>query len=295
MKLNELYVDFYKNYMVKRLKATTIRGYVTNFEKHILPYIGSFNLYDITYSHIDEIVENGFLYGLNNTSVIYVLRSLSKCLNYGVKRGYLKYNVMCTYDYPKKSNFRYSVLSMEQLNHLIDTSFLFTNCFIAFLLSAHYGLRRGEICGLKVDDFNYESKLIYINSSVNIVSKCKVIDTPKNGKCRVILLDDYDAWLIYKYNCENTPNKDGFLLRYNDGKAISPNIIDKTLKIALKKANLPIVRFHDLRHSYATHMIKVGANPKVVSQVLGHSSVKFTLDTYVHFNLSEQKDLLKLL
>ena len=295
MNVTELYFDFLKNYAQKKLKATTIRGYVTNFEKYIFPICCNYKLYELDVSVIDEIVDNCSSANLSNTSIIYVLSTFSKMLNYAVKRNYCKYNILKSYDYPRKDKFNYTVLSMEEMNKLIDYSWFKTNCSVAFILACHYGLRRGEICALKTSDIDFVNHTIMINKSRNFVYKKDVIDSPKNDKARVILLSDYDIYLLSIYNTKCKSNKNGYFLRYIDGKCISPNVINKTLKSCLNGANLPCVRFHDLRHSYATHMIQNNISPKTVSSVLGHSTVKFTLDTYVHYNVTEQKELLNLL
>ncbi|MBQ8392314.1 MAG: site-specific integrase [Clostridia bacterium] len=296
MNFIKLYFEFLNTYGYKRLKATTLRGYITNCEKYIIPICGNDKLNHIDYDVVDEVTNYCFACDLSNTSVIYVLKTFSKIMSYAVKRKYIGYNPLIDYDFPRKKAYQYHILSMVDMNHLIDVCFVKDSCIsLPILLAAHYGLRRGEISALKVSDIDFEKHIIHVNKSKNIVYSNTVIDTPKNDKFRDILISDDDIFFIDIYNSRREPNKDGFLIRYYDGHALSPNLYSKLLKSMLNLLKMPVVRFHDLRHSYATHMINSGVSPKIVSSVLGHSSVKFTLDTYVHTNIKDQKELLNLL
>ena len=296
MNMIELYFEYLRNYAYPRLKATTIRGYVVNAEKYILPICGNDKLYTIDLEVIDEVVSYCRTCSLSNTSVIYVLNTFSSMLSYAVKRKYVKYNIINDYDFPRKLRYDYIILTMDDMNSLIDKAIsLLSVISVPILLAAHYGLRRGEIAALKVSDIDFDNSVLHISKSKNYVFGEQVIDSPKNNHYRDILLSDFDLFIIKSYDSYRLPCKGDFLVRYFDGRPLSPNMYGKLLKSVLKSSNLPLIRFHDLRHSYATYMVNSGISPKIVSNVLGHSSVKFTLDTYVHSNLSEQKELLKLL
>ncbi|MDU4598365.1 MAG: site-specific integrase, partial [Clostridium sporogenes] len=80
------------------------------------------------------------------------------------------------------------------------------------------------------------------------------------------------------------------ILCWEDGRPIDPHYISQHFPKMLKDYNLPKIRFHDLRHTHATLLLKLGTNPKVISDRLGHSTVSFTLDTYSHVNTKMQKE-----
>lgn len=286
MKIYELYNIFKINYMDKRLKPTTVRGYVHNYEKYIYPVVGELQLSQVTYDKVDELV--GFCqgFGINNTSVVYVLATLSKMLSFAVKRGFIGYNVLRSYDYPKLHKYHYRTIDKAQMSQLLQVSFG-SDCFPAFLLACHYGLRRGECAAVKLSDFN--NSILSVNSSRCIIDRKVVETSPKNDRVRSILISHHDLFLLVEWNKNRDPNCEGLLLRRRTGAPISPNVLDKELKKYLQMLQFPSLRFHDLRHSYATLMFFEGVNPKIVSEVLGHSSVDITLDLYSHANVSIQK------
>lgn len=286
MKIYELYTIFKENYMDKRLKATTVRGYVHNYERYIYPVIGELQLSDVSYEKIDELVRFCAGAGINNTSVVYVLATLSKMMSFAVKRGFVSYNILRSYDYPKLNKYHYRTIDKAQMALLLQVSFC-SDCFPAFLLACHYGLRRGECCAVKRSDFFYN--VLTVRSTRCIIDKKVVESSPKNDRERRILLSDADLGELLRWDNNRDINLEGLLLRRRNGASITPNVLDKELKKYLQLLDLPALRFHDLRHSYATLMMSEGVNPKIVSDVLGHSSVDITLDLYSHANVSMQK------
>ena len=82
----------------------------------------------------------------------------------------------------------------------------------------------------------------------------------------------------------------GFINTWPDGRPIVTEYVGKQFKKFVEENGLPVIRFHDLRHSHATELLKAGVNPKIVSERLGHSSIRITLDTYSHVVPTLQKD-----
>ena len=279
MNVYSLVNDFRSNYMNRRLKPTTIRGYEVNLNSYILPYFKFYELDEVTYSAIDDFVAKIGSIGLSNTSIIYVLATFSKIYSYAVKRGYIAYNPLKSYDYPRKSNFQYNTLTQGQMEVLLFAA-KDKDEFPALLLACHYGLRRGEACAVSVSDIS--GNVLYIRRTVTLVGGELVFTTPKSDKIRCIKLLDEDVKQLLAYDKKRKKHSSGALMRDHEGQIVTPNAINKRLKKLLLELSLPDVRFHDLRHSYATIMMQNGINPKIVSTVLGHSSVDITLDLYSH-------------
>ncbi len=279
MTIIQLANDFRINYMQRRLKPTTIYGYEHNINAYILPFLSEKELATLDYSTIDDFVSKMGSKGLSNTSIVYVLATLSKMYSYAVKRQYTTHNPLLTYDYPRKNAFQYATLTQEQVEKLLEAC-KSEDEFPALLLACHYGLRRGEACGVNTKDI--VGNVLHIRRTSTQIQGKTVTTTPKNDKVRCIKLSEDDTKALKEYDRKRTRNARGVLMRSSDGATVTPNAINKRLKKKLRELGLPRVRFHDLRHSYATIMMQNGINPKIVSTVLGHSSVDITLDLYSH-------------
>lgn len=288
MQIEILCKNFYNNYCLINLKPTTQNGYRVNIENHIIPYIGALDADKLTVDDVDELMEELFGKGLSKRSVRYVLAVLRKAFEFGMKRGYVQKNIIAIVDMPIPSRYAHTVWNDDEVS-LALASIRARNCeqeyiLPAVLLSLHYGLRRGEVLGLKWSDFtSYSFKVsrtkTYINNEF-------VVTTPKNGKFRSIMISKDDYEYIKEFNKRTQPNKDGYLIRKSDGT--SPTQLSVTFKKFIRENNLPNIRYHDLRHTYATYMLRHGVHPKIVSSVLGHSSIDITLDLYSHADISMQ-------
>ena len=289
MQIEILCNNFYNNYCLINLKPTTCNGSRVNIENHIIPYIGALDADKITVDDVDELMEELFAKGLSKRSVRYVLAVLRKAFEFGMKRGYVQKNIIAVVDMPVPSRYAHTVWSDEEVQRALSCVYScdFKEDYVlpAVLLSLHYGLRRGEVLGLRWSDFSKGSfkvcrTMTYINNKF-------VVTTPKNGKFRSIMISDDDYKYLLAFHQRTVANKDGYLIRKSDGT--SPTQLSVTFKKFIRQNKLPDIRYHDLRHTYATYMLRHGVHPKIVSSVLGHSSIDITLDLYSHADISMQK------
>lgn len=277
MTLHNLAADFTKNYMQTRLQASTMRGYTVNLNNHILPRLGDITPQELTADDLDELTAE--LRGtLSNKSIIYVHATLRKMLAYALKRGYIEKSPYGTYDLPRVNAYRYNIWREEELLTALH-QIKGTNIEIPVTMALCYGLRRGECLGLIPSlDLDAKNNVLHVQRSRSvergglIVTPCKT----KHSNRHILLKPEHSRLLLrsclpgqYAYDA-------------------SPKTLDNNFKKFMELNNLPLIRFHDLRHSYATYMLYKGVNPKIVSGVLGHSSVKVTLDLYSHPDVSMQ-------
>ena len=269
---------------MKRLKPSTIRGYNVNLDKHILPYFSEKNVDELTVKDLDELTDKLSAKGLSNKSIVYVHATLRKMYAYAVKRSYVSVTPYAAFDLPRVEKYRHTVLNTEQIGKLLAIT-EGTEMYIPVMLAVRYGLRRGEILGIKPkSDIDFIASTLHIQRTLTVENGKKQITSCKtNNSDRRLLLADEDLKELKKYENKH------FLVN------ISPAMIDKKFKKIIQKYEFPDVRFHDLRHSYATFMLARGVNPKIVSEVLGHSGIDITLDLYSHPDVSMQKACLQAL
>lgn len=277
MTLYELAQDFTENYMKTRLQAATVRGYTVNLDKHILPRLGNAAAHELTTDDLDELTAE-LSDTLSNKSIIYVHATLRKMLTFAMKRGYVEKSPYGTYDLPRVRSYHYTVWREEEIYRALH-QIKGTNIEIPVTMALCYGLRRGECLGLIPSlDLDTKNNVLHVQRSRS-VEKGSIILTPcktKNSNRHILLKPEHTRLLLR--SC----------LPGNYTYEGSPKMLDLNFKRFMDLNDLPMIRFHDLRHSYATFMLYKGVNPKIVSSVLGHSSVKVTLDLYSHPDVSMQ-------
>lgn len=272
MTLNDLAAEFSAIYITNRLRPTTARGYAVNLRLHILPVLGERDIQTLSPNDLDELTER-LKVSLSNKSIIYAHATTRKMLNWAVKRGYIDRNPYNSFDLPRIERYAYRTLTFEQMRRLL--SFVSgTSLEIPVTLAVCYGLRRGECLGIRpFDDLDIGAGVLHIQRTrtsehgKEIVTPCKT----ENSNRRILLAPEHTRML------QNAPpNPSGYVC------PLSPFSLHTRFKTTLQAARLPSIRFHDLRHTYATFMLSQGINPKIVCGVLGHSSVSVTLDIYSH-------------
>ncbi|MDY7223994.1 tyrosine-type recombinase/integrase [Halalkalibacterium halodurans] len=166
--------------------------------------------------------------------------------------------------------------------------------FALFSLMSRTGIRIGEALALTWDDFDPENKIISVNKTlVYPLNSEPYLSTPKSKKSeRVIKLDKNTVNIMKKHRINQKevvvryPNykatDENIIFHQHDGRWLRTNVVREYFKEVCKRANLPILSPHALRHSHAVHLLEAGANIKYVSERLGHASVKVTADTYLH-------------
>ena len=159
-----------------------------------------------------------------------------------------------------------------------------------FYVEVMTGLRRGEICGLKWQDINFEENKLQVKRSVSVKKGggVSIGETKTETGVRCIQMPPSVAELL-KSKKQTAITEWVFPHFLHPEQPISPASAYRKLKVILKKAELPLIRFHDLRHTFATHATQGGVDPKTLAGILGHTNASFTLDTYTHVTSDMQK------
>lgn len=288
-----------ETYCEKQLSRNTVNGYRVNIEKHIIPYIGHIRLLKLQPSDIENLYISLSKENLSNTSILYVHRVLKCALNYAVKKRVINYNVMDYIDAPKKDKFIPYVLNSNEVNRLL-LACKDSEIFIPVLLSVTLGLRRGEVLGLMWDDIDWKYQTVHIQRTATCYKNNEfcLSDVKTSNSNRTLCLPKFVLSELEKHFQNQKVQALEFGIGFNvlnlincraDGSPISTYVLNGQFKKIVKNIGLHSLRFHDLRHTNATLMLKENVPAKIVSTMLGHSSIGITLDTYSHVLTDMQK------
>lgn len=279
-----------KFYCAGRLAPNTIRGYRVNIYHHIIPNIGNVRLCDLSPEMIDALYHKLRCTGLSATTIIYVHAVLRKALNTAMKRRMITENVINYVDPPRREKYEAALIDAKAMQRLLNGC-CHTAFYMPILFALSLGLRRGELLGIMWQDINFAEHSIKICRSATYVNGTLELSTPKTASSvRTLLIPDalFDALIRWK-TIQPQPSDLNLVCTDYEGKRLTSNQLQRAFKRILTESGLPNVRLHDLRHSYATLMLKNNVQSKIVCEILGHSSIDVTLDIYSHVLTDMQK------
>ena len=289
-KLCEMWLQFRRIH----IKRSTAIKYEDIIEKHINPSLGDYLVCDldtdILLSYIHNKLSVGRLNGEGGLSATYV-RMIAIVLNSVLEFGtqeHLCQNIKIRRAIPSAvkyqpktlSQFEQKRLEIYLLNHVNPTS-------IGILLALRAGLRIGEVCALNTDDIDFNDKVISVRSTAVRVKDADnhttyLLDIPKTKtSVRDIPIVDFLYQVLHKFACEKSP----IYFASGTDSFITPPTFEYRYHRMMEAAGIPNMNFHALRHTFATRCIESGMDDKSLSEILGHSNVSITLNTYVHSSM----------
>ena len=284
----------WKEYKRPYVKQSTMAAYVLILENHVLPYFGDGD--SLHEQAVQTFVLQKLENGLSVKTVKDILIVLKMVMKFGVKNEWMNYYEW-DIKYPTTStNKDLEVLSVA--NHIkilnyIQSHFTFTGLGIYISLST--GLRIGEICALKWSDINVTDGTITVSRTIERIYIIEgenkhtelVINTPKTkNSCREIPMSKELLSMIKPL--KKVVNDDFYVLT-NDERPTEPRTYRNYYNGLMAKLDIPKLKYHGLRHSFATRCIEAGCDYKTVSVLLGHSNISTTLNLYVHPNMEQKK------
>ena len=284
----------WKEYKRPYVKQSTMAAYVLILENHVLPYFGDGD--SLHEQAVQAFVLQKLENGLSVKTVKDILIVLKMVMKFGVKNEWMTYYEW-DIKYPTTStNKELEVLSVanhRKILNYIQSHFTFTGLGIYISLST--GLRIGEICALKWSDINVTDGTINVSRTIEriyIIEGEKkhtelVINTPKTkNSCREIPMSKELLAMIKPL--KRVVNDDFYVLT-NDERPTEPRTYRNYYNGLMVKLDIPKLKYHGLRHSFATRCIEAGCDYKTVSVLLGHSNISTTLNLYVHPNMEQKK------
>ena len=284
----------WKEYKRPYVKQSTMAAYVLILENHIIPCFG--NSDSLHEKEVQTFVLQKLDNGLSIKSVKDILIVLKMVMKFGVKNEWMSY---CEWDikYPTTStNKELEVLSVA--NHRIILNYIqshFSFMGLGIYISLSTGLRIGEICALKWNDINEIDGTITVRRTIERIYIIEggrkhtelVINTPKTkNSCREIPMSKELLAMIKPL--KKIVNNDFYMLT-NDKHPTEPRTYRNYYNKFMTTLGIPKLKYHGLRHSFATRCIEAGCDYKTVSVLLGHSNISTTLNLYVHPNMEQKK------
>jgi integrase len=292
-----------EGYAKTNCSQRTYEGYQSIIKNHLTPAFGSLTMKQLTPPVIQAYYGQG-CEKLSKRTVHHQHRVLSESLKYAIRQGYLGRNPCDLVNPPRPVKKTMRTLTPSEVEHLLDIakdSYFYP--IIYFAVST--GLRQAEILGLRWRDVDLDMLSISVNQVLYKRSGIAQFKEPKTQHSRrrvrmtpklAVFLKEYRntrEWLYVQSN--KLLSLDDLLFTTYQGKPLNPSVVTHNFfKLALQ-AGLKGVRFHDLRHTFASLMLLRGVSAKVISEALGHSSVAFTMDVYSHIIEGMQEDAMKLL
>ncbi|WP_322904827.1 tyrosine-type recombinase/integrase [Paenibacillus sp. SGZ-1009] len=287
--------EYFTNYLeIKKpnLRPGTVKTYKWLINYHIIPKLGQIPIVRLTPSHLASMYEQlRVTEGLSPQTINHVHRVLYDGLATAVRHEVLGRNVAALIRPPKIPKYKANVWTAEQLMKFLDYVKPY-RYYMIILLAATCGLRRGEAIALRWEDVDLHAKTITVNQSYTNGEKGFIFQPPKTAAgIRTISLPDITVQALKKQKVIQAQDKllagpkyqdYGLVSQTKTGKPINPYYFEDRWLDMLAKSGLPKIRFHDLRHTHASLLLKQNVHPKIVSERLGHSSVGITLDRYSH-------------
>jgi integrase len=300
--------QFLTNWLVAHkpsVRPRTTERYEGFVRLQVVPVIGHVRLDKLSAQHIQTLYAQKLEEGLSPTTVHTLHGMLHRALKDAVRWGLVVRNVCDLVSPPRRAHYEFKTLTKEQAQQLL-TALHGHNMEALFVLALTTGMRRGEILALKWQDIDSKQNMLQVRRIFSRAKGKRYVEAePKTEKSRrsiVLPTIIVDLLKHHRTNQQIAKLQAGENWQEHDlvfctalGTPLNPNKVLERFKTVLKKASLPDIRFHDLRHSAATMLFAMGVHPKVVQELLGHNQISMTMDIYSHVLPTMQKDAMSMM
>lgn len=313
------YLHFWlENYAKPTCSTSTYETYRRNIENHIIPQIGAVKLTKLASMHVLALMAK-----LDDTQVhnqprkvsvakrkrppkppsskklspgtrVVILATLRNALSQAVRLNLLKVDPSAAVDRPKGVEKEIKTLSEDQVKRFLQQG-VTDRLYPLHVVAVYSGARQGELIALGWPDIDFEHSRITIRRTMSQTNAGQIVKEPKTKKGKRIIempaeamqaLHDHRVKMLAEGNAGSQ-----FVFCGEKGDMLYRGKVTWWFKRTLKNAGLPPIRFHDLRHTHASLLLRAGVHPKVVQERLGHATIAITLDTYSHLMPSMQGEV----
>lgn len=287
-------IDLWKIDKKQYVKKSSFSAYTLLIENHLLPNFC--NKIAIEEADVQSFVFQKLETGLSHKTIKDILIVLKMILKFGAKNKWLQYTPFDIQFPTEREKHNIEVLTktdQKKIMNYIQEHFTFRNLGVYICLSA--GMRIGEICALTWKDIDIDNGIISVNRTIQRIYVIEdgnrrtelILDTPKTkNSIREIPISKDLLRILKPFKKIVNPS---FFVLTNDAKPTEPRTYRSYYKNLMKELKMPELKFHGLRHSFATRCIESNCDYKTVSVLLGHSNISTTLNLYVHPNMEQKK------
>jgi integrase len=274
-----------------RVRPRTFRRYEELLNAHVLPAIGNVKLAKLRPLHVQKVVDAMTAAGRAPATTIQAYRVLHSALGQCVRWQMLSTNPAAAVRPPRKRRTHLTVPSVAETRAILAAAGAEDWFGVTVHLAVHTGLRRGEVLALAWSDVDLDDGTVRVHRALETHGPAVSVVGTKSGRGRTVVLPGTTLEALHGWRAAQLERRlllgpawedSGLVIDRGDGRLVHPDTLTHRFAKLVERLGIPQVRFHDLRHGFATRCLEAGLSPKVVSEALGHSSVAFTLDTYSH-------------
>lgn len=273
--------DFVQTWLETARETVSVRTwerYESIMRLHVLPELGGMQIGRISPFDIQALYARKLKSGLSHQSVRHIHATLRKALKQAVAWGVVQQCATDQVKAPRVPHKEMEALSVEQVKALLAAA-RGDRLEALYVLAVTTGARQGELLGLRWEDVDFAAGTITI---ARTIFRGRPQPPKTRYSRRTIKLSRLALDALARHR-QKTSSESGYIFATRSGRPIScHNLINRSWIPLLKKAGIPHTRFHNLRHTAATLMLRQGVHPKIAQETLGHSSIEITLDLYSH-------------
>jgi integrase len=272
------------------VRQRTYERYESIVRVHLDPSIGRVKLQALTPAHVRGLYRERLDAGLAPRSVLHIHRTLSKALKQAHDDGLIPRNAAGPVRPPRPRREEIRPLDREQVRDLFEAA-RWDRLEALYVLAVTAGLRRGELQALKWEDVDLEAETLQVRRTLSEPKGGYIFEAPKSGKGRSIRLARKAMAALREHRKRQLEERmergalwqdHGLVFPSGIGTPLLGGNLNRAFKATLQRAGLSELRFHDLRHTCATLLLRQGVNPKFVQELLGHADISLTLNVYSH-------------
>jgi len=288
------YLDYWmQDVQVGRIRETTMEAYNLTIKKHLKPTLGSHKLQNLRACDIRHALDMLEKRGCLGATIQKSLWILSACLNCALREEVIQRNVAQLVEKPKYNPKETRIWTVEQAALFLHSVKDHPH-FIAFLLLLTYGMRRGEVLGLRWSDIDFENELIHVRQQIGRING-KII--PRNLKTAnslrtlPLMTNVREALMNHAKKCNVTPSQfvpyielstQNTVIVSKSGTPLEPRNLGRLFDVLTKKVGLPRIKVHAMRHTAATVLKDLNVPIKDAQLILGHANILTTMKIYQH-------------
>ncbi len=269
----------------------TVESYTLMIENHIIPDIGRIRLGKLTQSDVQGLLNRKKASGLSSRTVGYIRAILRSALTDAAKQEIIVRNVAANTQAPRGERKEPKPFTLEEIKTFF-TVVENDRHEAAYVLAGTYGLRRGEVLGLRWSDIDEEDGVFHVRQQVQRVDgKIQILPLKTKSSRRTLPLTNAVIDALKRRRAHQDEERliagsrgteTGLMITSSIGTPLSPGNFYERYQDLLEKSGLERHTFHDLRHTATTLLVRQGVHPRVAMEILGHSQISVTMDVYAH-------------